>query len=171
MDERKRCGHNLLWLAKDRTTRDRVGLARGASPWSERKALRGVPPSQRVKNLLDIAFWKHRTQFPGVGEAELVRNTWVHISQELDRIPISKPLAPCLLSNSVLYSMEADATISGRAHLQLMGWPVSFIERSGISDSECRDLAGNSFSCPISCLISCCMIMNRFGPWWSEWEQ
>ena len=71
----------------------------------------------------------------------------------------------------VLYSMEADATISGRAHLQLMGWPVSFIERSGISDSECRDLAGNSFSCPISCLISCCMIMNRFGPWWSESEQ
>ena len=128
----------------------------------------GCGKSRRVREVVDCAWWKLRMDHPGVPDHELVRDAWVHISQEVDRLPISRPNAPCLVANSVVYSLERDTTISGRGLMMCMGWPEQYVECDDIvSDAELRDIAGNSSSCPIACIISPACIMNRFGSWWS----
>ena len=152
-----------------RVTREAVGLAQAAKPWTGRKQLLGVPPGDRVRHLLDIAYWKRRTSVQGISEEQLIQDCWAHISQSIERIPLAVGISPCLLSGSQLYSLHFDCTISGRAHMQTIGWPECYLgDADGLSDNEYRDVAGNAFSVLLATLRSACVIMNRFGPWWRE---
>ena len=106
---------------------------------------------------------------PGVPDHELVRDAWVHVTQEVDRTQVSRPNALCLLANSCVYSLEKDVAISGHGLMQCMGWPLEYLDHPDdcVSDAEFRDIAGNSFSCPIACLVSSAMVMTKFANWWA----
>ena len=153
-------------------TRESIGLAQAAKPWTSRKKLLGVPAGARVRQLLDIVYWKRRISAPGISEEEFIQDCWVHISKSMERLPYQVGSLPCLVAGSQFYSMQFDTTISGRAHMQVIGWPECYLDDAdGLSDHEYRDLAGNAFSVPLAALLSACMIMNRYGPWWSESEK
>ena len=99
-------------------------------------------------------------------------DVWVHISQSIERLPYQVGSLPCLVTGSQFYSMQFDCTISGRAHMQVMGWPECYLDDAdGLSDNEYRNMAGNAFSVPFAALLSACMIMNRYSPWWRESEK
>ena len=102
-----------------------------------------------------------------MSEAELIKDSWIHVSQSVGRLPVTQPQAPCLLSNSLVYSLERDCTLSGMAHMKMIGWPEEFLPGC-CSDAEYRDMAGNAFSCPIATIVSVAMIMQRHAPWWLE---
>ena len=169
-EEDKRVGKNgacRKWPQHARAVREAIGLAQGSQPWTRRKALAGCPPSQRVRELIDICFWKLRTQRPGVPEKVLVQDVWLHITQSIERIPMAIGNAPCLLSNSSLYSMSADCCLSGHGHMKVIGWPDQMLQMEDeITDGEWRDMAGNAFSTALACLMSTACIMNAHGPWW-----
>ena len=98
---------------------------------------------------------------------DLITDAWAHISMSVDRVPVSRGLYPCMLSNSVVYSFQKDLIISGQGHMKLMGWPEAMLPDEPCSDSEYRDLAGNGFSAPIATIIGVACIMNVHAPWWA----
>ena len=150
-----------------------MGLAEANHPWTARPGvtLQGVPPGGRCREVIDVSFWKLRVDnfSQGVPDKELVVDAWCHISQSVadTRVLISKPLAPCLLSNSVLYSYMHDTTVSGLAYMQTIGWPQSYCSDELIlSEFQLRDLSGSAFSLPLASIVSAAMIMNRHASWW-----
>ena len=144
-------------------------MAESLRPWTgrERVQLNGVPPSARVHEVLDTCFWKLRTSNPGLDEAELLRDAWCHVSQGVERLPVTRPMGPCLLSNSCLYSFQKDVVLSGHGHMKVIGWPDEYLS-DVVGDSDYLDIAGNSFSYPLACVLSTAAVMNRYGAWWGH---
>ena len=154
------------WESDRIATRRSLDMALNLCPWSSRAgvSLLGVPRHLgRVIEVIDTSYWKYFKKYGDV--AEWGSDAWVHISQNGNRTPISFGL-PCLVANSVVYNFGADRILSGHGNLQTFGWPSDRIPRAVLSDSEARDIAGNSFSIPIAGLIQMACIANPYGPWW-----
>ena len=166
-------GEQKKWPAQSRAARTRIGLAHSLHPWTSRVgvSLAGVPPGGRCREVIDCCWWKLRCGRPGETDAAVAKDAWAHISQSISeqRLPFSQPLAPCLLSNSLLYSFELDTCISALAHMQIMGWPSSYCDDDSVlTEGELRDLSGNCFSVPLAAIVSSAMVMNRHASWWRQ---
>jgi hypothetical protein len=71
-----------------------------------------------------------------------------------------------MTTGSVMYSYEHDKTLSGKAHLQLLGHPKDRMSRQIFSESKLRDLAGEGFSVPCAALVTFLCFANPHGEWW-----
>ena len=154
------------WRQHSVATRAALGLPPKSTPWSSGAQLRGLRGDRdRRVDLLDIAFSERRNAAPYATEAELRSSFWANISQGVQRRPWGD-LPPVLCRQSMVYSFEADAVLSGWGHLLLLGWPRSTAPRAQATDGDLRDLAGESYSVPIMAMLTyavyCCPEM----PWW-----
>ena len=145
--------------------RTKMGLAITKMPWSERGAkYRGVPASARQVDLANIQYWRMRLQHATAPEVFCL-NAFANLSQGLERGSLNQKNVPCFGVNSLIYSYHKDCTISGAGHLRCMGWPLEYC---GFSDNEHRNLAGESFSCPIAATIMTALWLQPYAEWWAE---
>ena len=168
MEKQKQSKDWRAWRTHSSTIRAASGIPKNAKPWTTRPAvaLRGLPDSERVHDLLDTAFaMQQRINPAGSTTEELVRGLMVDVSVAVQRKPWSTS-PPTVTTRSMLYSFEKDTTLSGHAHMRLMGWPSDRSPAERFSDSDLRALAGESYSVPLSTLLNFTLFCNPWGTWW-----
>ena len=78
------------WRSNSAKVRGRMGLAAGATPWTWRAAVHvvGCTPSERQRDLLDVAWVARRSAFPDTALTREIRKSWwVNLSQSVQRHP------------------------------------------------------------------------------------
>ena len=167
-------GCHRKWPAASFATRAKLGLAVDVHPWTHPSdgpvpQLKGVPAcTGRVADVINCCYWKLRKAAPRNSVAEVVAEKYVNISQSVDRLPACGPSITCFTKNAHIYAFDVDATLSGLAHLQAIGHPASMAPLGVISDSEARNIAGDSFSVPLACIVGGACALNPHAPWNSD---
>ena len=152
-------------MSETSSIRTKMGLAITKMPWSDQGArYRGVPASARQVDLANIQYWRMRLQH-STPPAVFLKHAYVNLSQGLERGSLNQRNVPCFGVNSLIYSYARDCTLSGAAHLRCMGWPKEYCS---FSDGEHRNLAGESFSCPIAATIMTALWLQPYAEWWAE---
>ena len=82
-----------------------------------------------------------------------MQDAFVNVSECVLRFPVSHGEAPCFTTSSYLYSYEFDRVLSGASNLRGMGHPRTSMPLDTFSDGCARQLAGESFSVPMSSVI------------------
>jgi hypothetical protein len=156
------------WRTHSSTIRAASCIPKNSKPWTTREgvALRGLPDSERVRDLLDTAFAIQQRINPASSSTEeLLRGLMVDVSVAVQRKPWSTS-PPTVTTRSMLYSFEKDVVLSGHAHMRLMGWPADRCPAERFSDTDLRALAGESYSVPLSTMLNFTLFCNPWGPWW-----
>ena len=118
-------------------------LPAGASPWSSQAALRGLPDSERQRDVLDVAFLIARARNPQATTKELVRSLWANPSQCVARTPWGqRPATPT--TSALVYSFASDCVLSGEALLRGLGWPRGFAPQEMFTEHQIRGMAGEA---------------------------
>ena len=158
------------WKARSVAARASLGMPATAKPWTKDASLRGVPPGERVRDVLDIAFQQATLHHPGMDRKELLKNLWCDISQNCDRGLRYTFAVPCFTTNSVAYSFGQDACLSGAAQFRALGWgsdpppmPLEYF-----SNGDARDLSGDAYSVPMASAATMVCFLNPYSPWWGS---
>lgn len=157
------------WRSCSVDTRSKHGIpsADVAESWCGEPHTRliGCPTTDRVQDLIDVCWSvaqkRHRSMIADQLKAQLYVNTL----QSVARLPMSLGHIPTPTTRMCLYSYGRDSIISAKALLRFMGWPLSFIPHDA-SSTELAFLSGNSFSVPISGLMTAILYFNPRAPWW-----
>ena len=157
------------WRAKHAQVRAAHGLPPDYRPWTSQAhvQLRGLPDSERYRDILDIGFAIMQKRFAGKSTAQVAKGLWASPSQCVSRSPWSYSLATPTTSLEI-YSYEKDWVLSGDSMLRLLGWPENRFPVEKFSNHELRGLAGESFSIPIVTQLTMAFYLNALAPWWRE---
>ena len=87
---------------------------------------------------------------------------WVDTSQTVARArPSTHEEVPTVVPGSHLWNYEASRYIVGREFMRVQGYPFESLPGAAtLSDSQCADLAGNSFSTSAICAIDIAILMS-----------
>ena len=162
-------GELAHWRAKHARVRAAHGLDPCYRPWTSQQhvQLRGLPDSERYRDILDIGFAIMQKRFPGRSTSQVAKGLWASPSQCVSRSPWSYSLATPTTSLEI-YSYEKDWVLSGDSMLRLLGWPENRFPVEMFSNHELRCLSGESFSIPIVTQLIMAFYLNPFAPWWQE---
>jgi hypothetical protein len=159
------------WRKHSGKVRSALGFSSSFSGWTDQQgtSLHGFPVSDRAYDVLDCAWASQLKKYPQTTPAaEMKRDFWANASQAVQR----KPWGPerTFTTRSVWYSFEKDTTLDGSDLLRLAGLPAQ-LDTSGLSDADLRDLAGESFSCPIITALCTSFYYLPWGKWWLQGSQ
>lgn len=159
------------WRGQSSELRDAHGIPRGATPWTSGARLDAVPATPRILDLLDTAFAIRRAQSPaGMTSKEMATDFWIDLATAVGRKPWRSGHPGVFRQNSIVYSYEADAALTGAAQMQLMGWPPSAFQVATSKDADLRSLCGELYSLPMCTLLHMCLFCNPYGGWWRAEE-
>ena len=159
------------WHARSVDERRRLGITLLHAPWTSRRgvSLRGLTGLPREKDAIDIAFAQAQKASAGVAPLDLAASLFLDVSQNCDRGRNRYDVkVPCLTQSSTVYSYAKDCLISGQSEFALMGWPSHPppVPLERFSNSECRRLIGDSFSCVLAAVATMAVYVNPEAPWW-----
>lgn len=147
--------------------RDSLSMAMDSRPWTPHHELRGLPNSDRMRDLIDVSYHRARrdTMDADTDEKEVPRGLFLDVSQGMMRARLCRDLLNSFGTKSMVYSYEHDIVLSGASHLQLFGWSRDRMSNF-FSDDTLRDLAGESISVPSLAIVLLALWMNPFADWW-----
>ena len=153
--------YEQAWVGLSKQVRSKMGISPTYSPWtSTGKLLTGVPKSKRMLDAMNIA-WASRP----VPERTLP--VYMDLPQCVRRKTWG-PAVPCLTRSTILYDFASDQVVPTAGLLALLGFPVSDLDLSGLSESDLADLTGEGFFLPCVGAILASIFLNPAGPWWHE---
>ena len=160
------------WKSRSAVARSALGISASYKPWTSRKGLElnGLTDTERVPDVLDIAFQQARVDHALLSEPDLLRNLWCDVSQNCDRGRRYSFDVPCFTTNSLSYSFSKDCTLTGSGQFRALGWG-SFPPPAPLdlfSNHEIRDLSGDAFAVPMACTATMCCYLNPFAPSWQQ---
>ena len=168
------------WHSHSVKERSRLGMPHDQRPWTSHAALCGVPQLDRVRDLLDVGYYRvlREAQLAALRKNNVQRydpealkaTLWTDCSQAVQRKPIG-PLH-ALHCNSYVYSHAQDLVIPGVGHFHLHGYPRVDLSMFGDSDKDhaaaARQLMGESFSLPSGSQVLLAAILTARAPWWQQ---
>lgn len=155
------------WRMHSAKTRDKISMASSAAPWTGRADTKchGLARTERVTDLLDVAWAHRRLENQHASVEELKKGFWCNPTQGVQRRPWG--VRPATLTTvAELYSYQYDVALSGHAGLRVMGFPPGAGSTSSLSESDYRHLAGEMFSIPIATCILFSLYQNPHATWW-----
>ena len=168
----KKGGEHFKWPNESVKARGQLKMSAAMKPWTKptgraRPKLQGVLVSARCRDVLNIAFWKLRRESDEPHE-DLVRDAWCNVSQTVSRLPCRRGSLPTFACNSLIYSFQHDQTLTGSTHLRVIGWPLESMPGTIFSDSELRNLAGESFSVCLATVLQTAIFLMPEAVWWRD---
>lgn len=157
------------WKQNTAKVRTSFNLPGDSAPWTRRKqfTIAGCRPSERQRQIIDVAFSVRRNTMPESTTAEVAKGFWANVSQAIQRKPWATHLGS-LTRGSVHYSFEHDLVLSGHLQLRAMGIPAHTAPTAEFSDRELRSLSGEMFSAPIVSLFTYAFYCCKDAPWWQR---
>lgn len=163
--DRKGSKERQQWRIDSLFIRDKLNLAHSYKPYttrSPRPRMLGVPDSERMRDLLDVA------------EADRLRRGlssdgfYCDLSQSVRRCPWG-PLRT-LTVNSAVYDFGREMVLSPLEEMALQGFPaVELASSAGLRDpSVVCSWAGQAMFVPCVAALKLAYFLNSWGPWWKE---
>ena len=160
-------GEHVKWPLDSIDTRRKLKMALQFNLWSQQKPrLHGVPSSERMRDVLNVSYWKLRFARQDASNEELIKDVFCNIQQSVSRLPLTRDHLPCFGTNTIIYSFQHDQVFTGSSHLRFIGWPLQMMPSGIFSDNEQRNLAGESFSVPLCALLQTAIFLNPMAVWW-----
>jgi hypothetical protein len=157
------------WRMNSNTLKQKHGLNEytGYTKRPEVK-LSGVPQVPRLLDALDT-FWGVRVmdakdRMPPPTSAQLKKNLWLDLSQQIHRLHSGKPGVLC--TGALWYNFEADVVLDGQDALSLQGFPDVVSKDVDLSASEKRRLAGESYHLGTFASVAFAVYLCPWGAWW-----
>ena len=166
--EKKQRKEFMQWHGHSVSVRShvKVNLPTKRQPWSElcgkSPLVVGVRVSDRVLDLLNVAFWAAHKRHADISLDSLPSRLWINISQgvQLNAWTLDGP--GTWTRNGFWYHYGTRVVLSGELMLQLLGWPKACSSTLKFSDNDCRQLAGDGYSVPIAASVALLLYIN---PW------
>ena len=150
------------WEQTHKQYRAKMKISPDDRPWTAAgKLLRGVPPSPRMREAIDLA-WSSRPP------AERTLPFYLDLSQCITRKRWSAKGGLCLTTGALYYDYRHDTVWPQESHLALQGLPMKDIEISFLTPAQCADLAGEAIFLPCMATLMAGIFLNPFAAWWSE---
>ena len=139
-----------------------------AAPWTDRPdvILRVLPRLDRHKDLLNIRWQQKMIKLPGRTSDELRKDTWANVLQMVRRNDTLKP--QCLTIGLLMYSFEYDTLLDGEDHLRIQGAPAGTAQAAVVSDTQAKDLAGESYHVASLVAVIYAAYLVDLSPWWMQ---
>ena len=115
---------------------------------------------------INVCFWKLKRDNPLLSDKELVKDSFVDVSQCVSRLRVRRNEIPTYTTSTLLYSYGKDTLLSGATHLRMLGWPAQNMPAARFEDGLLRDLGGDAFSVPICTLVHGACALNPKAVWW-----
>ncbi len=157
------------WRKHSGDMRRSVGVSSEFAGWSQRpdKRLIGLPRLPRLVDVLDVAWGSRLMQAaPSETASSLAKDFWCNVSQAVQRTPWLFN-GGCLTPQAVWYAFERDVVLDGRDFFAIQGLPKN-VKTAGLSDSNLRDLGGDSYSCPVIATGVLALYFQPFAQWWPK---
>lgn len=144
-----------------------------SAPWTGRPSVRLflVPPSQRLREGIDIGFVK-LCKSVGVDykcEAQFkkhIANWWVDPTQSIKRTSRHSGMLGTATRKSLWYSFGEDRALCDRDFIRLLGWNDHQLSLEGLAPNQLRDLAGEAMSVPCATVCAYALLHStRLGLW------
>ena len=131
----------------------------------------GVPDHPRFGDAVDV-FWALKLNQAvksgqGVSSAELRKDLWLDVSQQISRTATHNGLLGVLTTSSLFYSYERDCVLDGEDTLCIQGFPKAVSMDDELSNHEKQHLAGEAFHLGTVGSVIYAAYLNPWGPWWS----
>ena len=169
-------GPGSAWKVTSNRLREEAGMTAKSQPWTIQShiQLRGLPQSERMRDLINVVFTQRYRECKNVeNREEVYKGVVVDVSLPLEKSETTTDGRwPKLSGKSLIYSFQHDLVFSGSGHMQMLGWPRTWPESSGLTDDLLRDLAGSvGDSVPIAAVIVSGLWLNPLAPWWRPPDQ
>ena len=130
----------------------KLGIPCTTGSWSSSVACRGVPDSDRMKSMLDVALMGRRRQNRDLERSQIVRDFWLDLSQPVRSLNRQlKTGMPALEQKSIIYSYEYDIVLTAEHCMMLMCFPSDWI--GAHEDMGMRAVAAGTPSAPIMSML------------------
>ena len=118
-----------------------------AASWCSTMRLSGVPDSERVHKLLDLALKTEQLKEPPQRRHVVQEELFADYSQCVSRSPWSRNVLRSLTTSTTLYSYALQRAISPSEHFALLGFPQLTAQvLASVTPSQLRDLSGEAMS-------------------------
>jgi hypothetical protein len=156
----------MMWCTHSTAMRTKIGLPKDSKPWTERARLSRVPSNERVRDVIDVAFYSKVASSPvGTPSSVVTRKLLCDVSQAVQRSPWTSTGGMTLRTNTVLYSFEHDVCLSAASNLRTLGWSYDHC-LPAFKGSDLRTLAGEAYSLPLCSLTHAGVFCNPYALWW-----
>ncbi len=156
-------------MAHSAAMREAIGMPSGTSPWTSdpHMSLGGVPRSDRVLELINIAYFDATRRVPDADKRSHVEKLKVDISQDVSRKPWSFNFKT-FTTSAEIYSFGMDRVFLEEEKFFMMGFPKT-TRFEGMSSSMLRDLCGDAMALPsvTSVTLSTLLVMRYPNLWQS----
>ena len=151
----RRPTENKKWITKHRRLREQWGLTDVRGAWSARHDLKGVSPSSRVVDCIDLCWQYHQKK------GEVPPTLLTDVSQDVERKPWSGGTFPTLTTSSEIYCYAQDRMVLGLEHAAALGFDLSTF-KAPVPNSTLKELTGDGMACPAVALIAAsCLVALR----------
>eukprot|EP00435_Cladocopium_sp_Y103_P009938 s1246_g2.t1 len=164
-DTKKKLADDPKWKLQAMELRNTLPLdRRRATPWSNKARLQGLPGTDRVKEMIDLAYLCTEASLKAAGlpssPDQVTATLSVDVSQNAARKAWGSLRTLCTSSSIYLYGQDrAMLPIEG---LRLMGFGTRASRAGGLSDGEVVDLVGNCMAVPSVALAQLALLAAGF---------
>ena len=140
--------------------------------WSDTKSLTGLPPSLRIRDVVNVTyqrFHKKTLELKEQGLAQDVRLTEhglftpcdlvLDVSQDVKRHASTMKSIRSMCSGSMCYHYSQDRMILPTEHMAILGWQhdraEAIVSSAKLTAAAVRDLSGESMASPCVALATC----------------
>jgi hypothetical protein len=154
-----------IWRNDSKNMRSKLKIAPNHRPYTggrngkDKVALPGVPDSERMRDLLDVA-WADRMK-SGKGTS----NFYCNVSEGVARKPWTDGIKT-FTTRACMYDFERARVISTIEVFAIHGYPVGDMDLDSCSEHELHTLVGQCMSLPCCATIEMAFFLNSFAPWW-----
>lgn len=150
---------DMQWRKESNKMRDSLRAppvgCKGANPWTSMSKLRGVPPSPRMRDAIDVCY------FSMGGD---VKGMLLDLSQSVSRKAWARQSSRALAARTLIYSFDLDGVLDPKTAARLQGLPETFLH-AGLSDDQLRSLAGEAVFLPNLATILWAAFIDEASPW------
>jgi hypothetical protein len=165
-DKRLKSLEYARWRSHAAKVRTQYNLPSGSTGWTSRVGvqLTGISQTERIVDLINIAFSVIRDANPTTPTRTLVHDQFCNISQSVQRKPWG--CAGTFMRSTELYSLELDYALTGLSMMRILGWPSNVVSPSTMSNNDLRELAGEAYSVPISSIVAIALFSCPGATFW-----
>jgi len=102
-------GEHGKWTIDSIDARRKLKMAVQFNPWSQlHPRLHGVPQSARMRDVLNVGFWKLRLMQKHKENGELIHGAYCNLQQSVGRMPVTVRQLQCFDTNDIFFSYQKD---------------------------------------------------------------
>ena len=166
--ESRRSTAEKTWVSHHESVRSKENLRRDIPPWIREEDVQLTPMTDRVRDLINLAWEFAITKYPEKASSELQKELWVDTSQSGHWQPWSFGTLRAITTGSDFYSFARRRWLHPLEVFAIMGFDPKTMRVAGMSPNHLRDLVGEAMALPAVGAVALCLSHALPSVWEAE---